>query len=178
METSHQPFRNTYGIAVWLATPITPRWGLRCVVSFIHALDCRMEKLSLLSKLSSLYLLWLFFRETTMTTVTTSFQVCDVLEVLIIFFFDFFIILRPEADHRMYKKHRFHRWNRQKWPRIVWKGKDINYYNWSFPPYMEGEATKPPSGLDRGSQPYSNAVGIAKWLVECCRKKSMPLGMR
>ena len=25
--TYHQPFRNTYGIAVWLATPIKPRWG-------------------------------------------------------------------------------------------------------------------------------------------------------
>ena len=23
----YQPFRNTYGIAVWLATPIKPRWG-------------------------------------------------------------------------------------------------------------------------------------------------------
>ena len=43
---------------------------------------------------------------------------------------------------------------------------------------MEGEATKPPSGLDRGSQPYSNAVGIAKWLVDSWSKKSMPLGMR
>ena len=27
--TFHQPFRNTYGIAVWLATPIKPRLGLR-----------------------------------------------------------------------------------------------------------------------------------------------------
>ena len=35
-----------------------------------------------------------------------------------------------------------------------------------------------PAGLDKGSQPYSNAVGIAKWLVVGCRKESMPLGMR
>ena len=35
-----------------------------------------------------------------------------------------------------------------------------------------------PAGLDRGSQPYSNAIGIAVWLVESRRKESMPLGMR
>ena len=39
-------------------------------------------------------------------------------------------------------------------------------------------ACEAPAGLDRGSQPYSNAVGIAKWLVESRCKESMPLGMR
>ena len=47
-----------------------------------------------------------------------------------------------------------------------------------FPNLYGRRGNEAPSGLDRGSQPYSNAVGIAKWLVECCRKKSMPLGMQ
>ena len=47
-----------------------------------------------------------------------------------------------------------------------------------FPIPYRRRRNEAPAGLDRGSQPYSNAVGIAKWLVVSCRKESMPLGMQ
>ena len=55
---------------------------------------------------------------------------------------------------------------------------DVLYPLSIMTPTSPVDACEAPAGLDRGSQPYSNAVGIAKWLVESRRKESMPLGMR
>ena len=49
-------------------------------------------------------------------------------------------------------------------------------YALKFPILYRRRRNEAPLGLDRGSQPYSNAVGIAKWLVESWRKKKHALG--
>ncbi|MBR0050191.1 MAG: hypothetical protein IJP74_12895 [Prevotella sp.] len=36
MVSFHQPFRHTYGMAVWLATPIMPLWGIRLRMEIFH----------------------------------------------------------------------------------------------------------------------------------------------
>ena len=37
---SYQPFRHTYGMAVWLATPIMPLWGFGGMIADNHYSKC------------------------------------------------------------------------------------------------------------------------------------------